>query len=327
MTFTVELPQALCRQHSLPFRTLSTGTATSDEDYVHIPGVAPYIPPFVTEWGFEVVVYDDRVDEGDETVDVRFGLAHSGFLRDAYATGTIIDDDDGVLSVSDVDVDVDEGGVASFIFGLDRPVGQDVTVDYATADGSAAADEDYQAVSGTALIPAGELSVSVRVRTIQDLLDEHDETFELQLRNATVVSLDPGADAAEARIVDDDDPPAARVSNPSADEGGQLVFAVTLDAPSGREASVSYTTRDGAATAGDDYDYKAGGLDFAAGETAMTVSVQSLTDGETEGDEHFFLDLSGTDLQYDKQTGTGIIRDVTLRRVSVSDAVWARAGC
>ena len=326
MTFTVELPQALCRQHSLPFRTLSTGTATSDEDYVHIPGVAPYIPPFVTEWGFEVVVLDDRVDEGDETVDVRFGVAHSGFLRDAYATGTIIDDDDGVLSVSDVDVDVDEGGVASFIFGLDRPVGQDVTVDYATADGSAAADEDYQAVSGTALIPAGELSVSVRVRTIQDLLDEHDETFELQLRNATVVSLDPGADAAEARIVDDDDPPAARVSNPSADEGQALVFAVTLDAPSGREASVSYTTRDGAATAGDDYDYKAGGLDFAAGETAMTVSVQSLSDGETEGDERFFLDLGSSDFGLDKGIGTGIIRDVTQRRVSVSDAAVGEGG-
>ena len=328
MTFTVELPQALCRQYSLPFRTLFTGTATPDEDHQHV-AAAPYIPPFVTEWGVDVVVYDDRVDEGDETVDVRFGVAHSGFLRDAYATGTIIDDDDGVLSVGDVEVG--EGGVVSFTLRLDRPVGRDVTVDYGTVDGSAAADEDYQPVSGTALIPAGELAVSVPVRTIQDLLHEHDETFELGLRNATVVSLAPGADVAEALIVDDDDPPSVRVSNPSADEGEVLVFEVTLDAPSGREGSVSFSTRDGpttgsGATAGDDYEQSSGPLVFDAGETAKTVSVQALTDSETEGDELFFLDLTSPDFGFDKRIGTGIIRDVSERRVSVSDAVVDEGG-
>ena len=121
------------------------------------------------------------------------------------------------------------------------------------------------------------------------------------------------------------------VSNPAADEGGVLVFEVTLDAPAGREASVSFSTRDGpttggGATAGDDYEQSSGPLDFAAGETAKTVSVQSLTDGETEGDELFFLDLTSSVFGFDKDIGTGIIRDVTLRRVSVSDAVVDEGG-
>ena len=119
-----------------------------------------------------------------------------------------------------------------------------------------------------------------------------------------------------------------RVSNPSADEGQALVFAVTLDAPSGRTGSVSYSTRDGTATAGDDYAHTSGPppLVFAAGETVKTVSVQSLGDDESEGSERFFLDLTSSDFGFDKNVGTGTIRDVSERRVSVSDAVVGEGG-
>ena len=335
MSFTVVLPQALCRSNSLSYSAVG-GTATADEDYEHVASQR-YIPAFVTEWkGFHVVLYDDDIDETNETIVMRTGVAHAGFLRAAYATGTIIDNDDALLSVRDVEVG--EGGAVSFGLSLDRPVGGDVTVDYATADVSAVADEDYQPLANTATIPAGQRSASVTVRTVEDLLDEHDETFELRLSNAQGVKLatDCSAgdcDVAVGTILDDDDPPAVRVSNPSGDEGAALVFAVTLDAPSGRAGSVTYSTRDGptigGATAGADYGSESGPLAFvafAAGETAKTVSVQTLTDDEVEGSERFFLDLSSSDFEFDKDIGTGTIRDVTQRRVSVSDASVLEGG-
>ena len=335
MSFTVVLPQALCRSNSLSYSAVG-GTATADEDYEFVAGQR-YIPAFVTEWkGFHVVLYDDDIDETNETILMRTGVAHAGFMRAAYATGTIIDNDDALLSVRNVEVG--EGGAVSFGLSLDRPVGGDVTVDYATADVSAVADEDYQPLANTATIPAGQRSASVTVRTVEDLLDEHDETFELRLSNAQGVKLatDCSAgdcDVAVGTILDDDDPPAVRVSNPSGDEGAALVFAVTLDAPSGRAGSVTYSTRDGptigGATAGADYGSESGPLAFvafAAGETAKTVSVQTLTDDEVEGSERFFLDLSSSDFGFDKDIGTGTIRDVTQRRVSVSDASVLEGG-
>ena len=335
MSFTVVLPQALCRGNSLSYSAVG-GTATADEDYEHVAGQR-YIPAFVTEWkGFHVVLYDDDIDETNETIVMRTGVAHAGFMRAADAIGTIIDNDDALLSVRNVEVG--EGGAVSFGLSLDRPVGGDVTVDYATADVSAVADEDYQPLADTATIPAGQRSASVTVRTVEDLLDEHDETFELRLSNAQGVKLatDCSAgdcDVAVGTILDDDDPPAVRVSNPSGDEGAALVFAVTLDAPSGRAGSVTYSTRDGptigGATAGADYGSESGPLAFvafAAGETAKTVTVQTLTDDEVEGSERFFLDLSSSDFGFDKDIGTGTIRDVTQRRVSVSDASVLEGG-
>ena len=335
MSFTVVLPQALCQRSNLPYRTFG-GTATADEDYEYVAGQR-YIPAFVTEWeGFHVLLYDDDIDETNETIVLTTGVAHAGFMRAAYATGTIIDNDDALLSVRDVEVG--EGGAVSFGLSLDRPVGGDVTVDYATADVSAAADEDYQPLANTATIPAGQRSASVTVRTVEDLLDEHDETFELRLSNAQRVKLATdcsagNCDVAVGTILDDDDPPAVSVSNPSGDEGAALVFAVTLDAPSGRAGSVTYSTRDGptigGATAGADYGSESGPLafvTFAAGETAKTVTVQTLTDDEVEGSERFFLDLSSSDFEFDKDIGTGTIRDVTQRRVSVSDASVLEGG-
>ena len=335
MSFTVVLPQALCRRDTLSYRTVG-GTATADEDYEYVASQR-YVPAFVTEWeGFHVLLHDDDIDETNETVVLRTGVAHAGFLRAASATGTIIDNDDALLSVRDVEVG--EGGAVSFNLSLDRPVGGDVTVDYATADVSAVADEDYQPLANTATIPAGQRSASVTVRTVEDLLDEHDETFELRLSNAQGVKLatDCSAgdcDVAVGIILDDDDPPAVSVSNPSGDEGAALVFAVTLDAPSGRAGSVTYSTRDGptigGATAGADYGSESGPLAFvafAAGETAKTVAVQTLTDDEVEGSERFFLDLSSSDFEFDKDIGTGTIRDVTQRRVSVSDASVLEGG-
>ena len=268
-----------------------------------------------------VRIFDDDLHEDDETF--RLAVDWEGGI--IAATGTIFDND-SEPSLSVESVSSAEGETMGFSISLSEATGRATTVEYATGDISAVAGEDYVAASDIAVIPAGELSETVPVRTREDALDEHDETFEFTLSNPVGASFAPGGEVAVGTIFDDDEPPAVSVSNPRADEGQRLVFAVTLDAPSGREATVSYSTSDHTAEAGDDYVGVSGELVFAAGETAKTVSVQSLGDDETEGDEVFFLDLASDDVRFEDNRGAGTIRDVTQRRLSVSDAVAVEGG-
>lgn len=67
---------------------------------------------------------------------------------------------------------------------------------------------------------------------------------------------------------------------------------VSLSAPSGQSVSVDYTTVNGSATSGSDYDVAAGTLRFTPGETIGSINVTVLGDDATEGDETFDLDIS-----------------------------------
>ena len=337
MIFSFELDVPYCQSTSFIYVTNGPqSTATDGVDYEH-RNTRASVEGLQAVVSFEVPLIDDDINEDDETI---VGQVQESGLNPVkisgifYLTGTIIDDDSEVV-VSVDDVVTDEGDNLTFTVRLDRPSERAVSVAYATEAGpvpSAAAAADYTPAAGTVTIPAGQLSAPVRVRTLADLFDEADETVGLRLSNPQIgwyppqaAVFAPGGDLAVGTIVDDDDPPAVTVSNPSVDEGGKLVFAVTLDAPSGRTGSVSYSTRDGGvnggATAVADYGFESGGLDFDIGETFKTVAVQSFSDDETEGSERFFLDLTSSDFGFDKDIGTGIIRDVTQRRVSVSDAV------
>ncbi|WP_422928452.1 beta strand repeat-containing protein [Singulisphaera sp. PoT] len=72
----------------------------------------------------------------------------------------------------------------TFTVSLDAPATGAITINYATADGTAQAGVDYQATSGTLTFLPGETSKTVTVLAIQDSLNEQDETFTLNLSNA-----------------------------------------------------------------------------------------------------------------------------------------------
>ena len=99
---------------------------------------------------------------------------------------------------------VDEAVV--FEVSLDRAftsAGHRVTVDYATADGTAKAGEDYTATSGTLTFAAGETAKTVSVPVLDDSLDEGEETFTLRLSNATGARV---ADGEATGTIANDDP-------------------------------------------------------------------------------------------------------------------------
>ncbi|MBP2296408.1 cellulase family glycosylhydrolase [Azospirillum rugosum] len=78
---------------------------------------------------------------------------------------------------------------AVFTVKLSQAYSQTVTVDYATADGTAKAGSDYTATSGKLTFAAGETSKTVTVKVLSDSVTEGSETFNLKLSNATQATI------------------------------------------------------------------------------------------------------------------------------------------
>ena len=87
------------------------------------------------------------------------------------------------IAVADARVDENSGALLAFAVTLSRAASAALTVDYATADGSAHAGDDYTATSGTLKFRAGESSKTIEVAVLDDAHDEGEETLTLRLSN------------------------------------------------------------------------------------------------------------------------------------------------
>ena len=125
----------------------------------------------------------------------RFGLkltAPVGVkLTSSLASATIAPSVQGLGISSTTVVEGDAGTKsATFVVSLGRPVSKAVTVDYATADGTATTkDNDYVATSGTLTFAPGETRKTISVDIVGDTTPEVDETFKVVLSNATNAPL------------------------------------------------------------------------------------------------------------------------------------------
>ena len=131
-------------------------------------------------------------------------------------------------SLSVADVTVSEGaGAATVTITMDATVATDVTVDYATADGTATAPDDYASTSGTATVSAGALTVHIVLAIVDDDIQETNETFTVTLSNSTGgVVISPTAGSATVIIVDDE----TLIAIPSATAWGLSALAGLLAA-------------------------------------------------------------------------------------------------
>ena len=135
------------------------------------------------------------------------------------------------ISASDANVQEAEGAVLEFSVTLSHPSSRTVTVDYATADGTATAGSDYTAASGSLTFNAGDTSQTVEVAVLTDSDDESEETLTVTLSSASQASLDDatgtgtilnGEAAGTQEDPPADDPPA---DDPVVDDPVVLVTA------------------------------------------------------------------------------------------------------
>jgi VCBS repeat-containing protein len=77
-----------------------------------------------------------------------------------------------------------EGGKIAFTITLNQAATQNVTVSFATADGTARAGSDYLAAAGAIEFLAGETSKVVQVQTTSDSIGERPESFSVQITSA-----------------------------------------------------------------------------------------------------------------------------------------------
>jgi peptidoglycan/xylan/chitin deacetylase (PgdA/CDA1 family) len=197
------------------------------------------------------------------------------------------------------DVEVTEGAAgttrtAELTVTLSEPTSRTVSFAYATADGTAIAGHDYVATSGTLTFAVGQTSRRIAVKVKGDALDEFDERFSVTLSKPSGATISRATGTATIR--DDDPAPTVSVHDASVTEGaaGTTTTAkvpVRLSAPSGKTITVGYTTSDGTATAGADYDATSGTLTFSPGQTSRTVSVPVRGDALDEPDETFTVRL------------------------------------
>ncbi len=291
------------------------GTASADVDYT--PNTAPlsFKGTAGEEQTFSVATIEDEVVEAAETFSV--SLAVSGTTAKVTgtvtATGTIVDDDaGGGATVTVADASAVEGEALSFTVRLARAVQGGLTVTPAFHNVTATSGTDYsENTSPLSFIGAAGEERTFTVSTVEDELEEEDETFTLSL----VVSDAPSgvrAGGATGTIIDDD---GARVyvsihdpESPVA-EGTSVELPVRMTSTVEGNVQVPWTTDGDAGPAlaskiaiasdesGSDirpaheHVPSSGTATLAAGQLETTIEITILDDEEHEDLESFGITL------------------------------------
>lgn len=188
--------------------------------------------------------------------------------------------------------------------------------------GTAQSGQDYTAIAEHVTIPAGASYVDVAVAVIDDALSEVDETALLIIDPPGPYYVLPD-DRATVTIFDND-PAFVSVADPAGAvlEGLPLSFNVTISPQRMGTVQVEYTLSSGTALPGSDYVFQSGTLNFVSGDTSETIVVQTLADGEVEGMQSFYVDLTGaTGAEIDRARATGTILNNPMAVLSINDAL------
>jgi hypothetical protein len=320
--FTVTL-DGLTEQTVTATYATASGTATATSDYATTSGSLTFTPGTLTQT-ISIPVVADAVNELDETFTVALSGATAATVTAASGTGTITNDDP-LPSLSVSSPSLVEGNnntpAMNFVVTLSAASAQTVTVNYATADGSAVAGSDYTSRSGTLTFAPGATTQVIAVPIVGDPLSEGAETFTLTLTqplNATIATA-----TGTGTILDDDGAATLSISSPAQAEGNggatEMGFVVTLSPAAGQTVSVNYSTADGTAHAGSDYTATSGTLTFAPGTTTTTIFVAVAGDGANEIDETFAVNLNAAvNAEVATAAGLGtIVNDDALPTLSI----------
>ena len=315
-SFSISMPAGVTSAEDITVNYTVTGVAVNGTDYTSLSGTVTF-PTGSNSIALPVIVTDDNVIELAENVIVTLNTATGNTSSSSYTisntqgNATVVIEDNDRTDPAKMVVEVANSsdgieGVSNGAFNVSLPLGvtasEDVTVSYTIA-GTATAGTDYNALSLSVVIPAGQNSVPVPVTIIDDELMENTETVVLTLTGGNSISftLPPSGTNGNAtvNITDDDNTPANRVLSivKNADGGEPAVNAIfTISLPAGKlpseDVTVSYTVA-GTATNGADYTMLGGTIVLPAGQNNITLPVAVSNDQIIENTETVLLTISG----------------------------------
>ncbi|MBL3589199.1 MAG: hypothetical protein JMN24_05325, partial [gamma proteobacterium endosymbiont of Lamellibrachia anaximandri] len=297
----------------------SNGTATSGNDYQAINNSLAFAE---NEYSKVITVnlLDDTVYEGSESFTITLSNPGGGAALGTTTTASIdITDNEpppspGTLALSTATESVVENAAGGITLTVSRTGGSfgTVTVDYATANGTATSPGDYTAVSGTLTFLDGELSKTIPLTLTNDATWEPSEAFTVTLSNVVDATL--GAQTSTTvTITDDDTRNAGTLALSTATESvvenaaGGITLTVSRTGGSDGTVSVDYATADGSALQPGDYTQATGTLTFLDGELSQTIPLTLTDDATWEPDEDFTVTLSNVvDATLGAQTSTTV---------------------
>ncbi|MEN8822454.1 MAG: Calx-beta domain-containing protein [Abyssibacter sp.] len=262
-------------------------------------------------------VIGDTELEGDEQFRLVLDNEINAILVEPSTATAVITDDDSTVALDAATYSVIENeGVVTVSLTRTGAFGE-ISVDYATADGSAVAGTDYTATNGTVTWLDGESGAkTVTVAVLNDDAPESAKDFSLTLSNpqpaGTVTLVDPTT--TTITIADDDSIVEMDAVTLSVDEnGGTVTVSASRSGSALGPASVNIATTDGTAISGIDYDQTSAGLSWVDGETgSKSVSIPILDNTDVEGDLTFAVALSAPTPTDRTHLGTQTQTDVTI---------------
>ena len=141
--------------------------------------------------------------QGAVTVTLPAGAARTADGRTLSDAATVTVSGPVALSVADASAREGAGATMDFAVTLSRAASKEVTVRYATRNGTAKKGKDYGKAKGTLAFAAGETSKTVSVAILDDAHDEGAETFRLVLYQAKGAAL---ADGEAVGTIENSDP-------------------------------------------------------------------------------------------------------------------------
>ncbi|MBC8029472.1 MAG: lamin tail domain-containing protein [Pyrinomonadaceae bacterium] len=198
-TFTVSLSAPAPVTVTFDIATQDNTATVANNDYVARALTSQTIPAGSSSFSFDVTVNADVSIESDETFFVNVTNVSGATVTDGQGQGTIQNDDSPSLTIDDVSANETDSGTTTVTFtvtsSLPAPAGG-ITFDIATADGTAqddnptTEDNDYVAKTLTSqTIPATQTTYTFDVTVNGDLFVEPNETFTVNISNATGATI------------------------------------------------------------------------------------------------------------------------------------------
>ncbi len=202
LVFHVKLSQASGQTVTVAIATADGTAKLADNDYLQGTGTVTFAPG-ETDKTFIVKVNGDTKLEGNETLTVTLSNAENANIGTASAIGTITNDDGGTVSITGTRDGAETTPVTNgrFTVSLSGVSSTATVISYTVAGTAEPGDgNDYEELSGTVTIPAGQMSAVIDVTPLNDDQTEGPETVIVTLTEITDGAEDITLDPDEAKL-------------------------------------------------------------------------------------------------------------------------------